>query len=32
MYWVIGLFDQKTEQKVEEIWTQLSENSIACKR
>ena len=29
MYWVIGLFDQKTEQKVEEIWTQLSENSIA---
>ena len=29
MYWVIGLFDKETEQKVEDIWTQLSENSIS---
>ena len=28
MYWVIGLFDTKTEQAVKDIWNKLSENSI----
>ncbi|RLQ89838.1 2'-5' RNA ligase family protein [Planomicrobium sp. Y74] len=29
MYWVVALFDEKTEQRIEEIWKGLSDNNIS---
>ncbi len=29
MYWFIALFDEKTEQQVKDIWSDLSEHSIS---
>jgi hypothetical protein len=29
MYWIIGLFDEKTEQIIKNIWKKLSEESIS---
>ncbi len=29
MYWVIALFDEETEQKIKQIWKELSEEKIS---
>jgi 2'-5' RNA ligase len=29
MYWVVALFDEKTEQIIKDIWNELSEKSIS---
>lgn len=29
MYWVVALFDEKTEQRITDIWKELSDNDIS---